>query len=368
LRFRRVALRTVRRLDRWWDRVGWVRKILLGSLALGPLTILLDVLGAGGTVRFIFAAIALVPLAWLIGEATEKLADRYGSGIGGFLNASMGNAVELIFVLLALNAGLTEVVRGSLAGSIAGNVLLVFGFALLLGGRGLIDRESTLTSLAFVAFASLLLLIVAIPSWAGDPDRRSLAMLGLPVAIVLLLTYVSITYYALRRHRALHLGSLKEDKQLETPAADAWSVQRSLLVLAVTSAVTGLVANILVHSIHPFAEQAHLSEFFIAAIYIATFGNEAAIRGKIKLAAEIALSASAQLAGFVIPIVAIVSWFTEPLALSFRPIEAVAIGGSVTLAVALAYHGYSSRSRGVTLIAAWLGVAAAFYLAGERYE
>ena len=156
-----------------------VRKILYGLLALGPLVVVLDALGASEITLFVVAAAALIPLAWLIGEATEHAAHHTGPGVGGFLNATFGNAPELIIALFAVADGLTEVVRGSLTGSVVGNLLLVLGFSLAFGGRGALDRESSLTSLALVALAVGLFLIPAIPSWDGDPDRHGLAVLSL---------------------------------------------------------------------------------------------------------------------------------------------------------------------------------------------
>src|SRR5262245_25953999 len=147
-----------------------VRRILFAGLALGPLVVAAHyVLHPSETVEFIFAAIALIPLAWLIGEATEHAAEHTGPGIGGFLNATFGNAPELIIALLAVHEGLTEVVRGSLTGSVIGNLLLVLGFSLLAGGNGQADRLSSLISLGSIAVAIVLFLIPAIPSWSGDP-------------------------------------------------------------------------------------------------------------------------------------------------------------------------------------------------------
>src|ERR671924_1956881 len=157
------------------------RRILVGSLALAPLTIVLHYAAEiGDTAEFVLAAAALIPLAWLIGEATEQAAYHTGPGIGGFLNATFGNAPELIIALLAVNEGLTEVVRGSLTGSVVGNLLLVLGFSLAFGGRGALDRESSLPSLGLVALAVAAFLVPAVPSWSGDPDRQSLAVASLP--------------------------------------------------------------------------------------------------------------------------------------------------------------------------------------------
>ncbi len=163
------------------------RKILFALLALGPLVIALDVLTELGDVTlFVLAAAALIPLAWLIGEATEHAAHHTGPGIGGFLNATFGNAPELIIALFAVSDGLTEVVRGSLSGSVVGNLLLVLGFSLLFGGRGALDRESSFVSLGLIILAVLLFLIPAVPAWDGDPERRSIAELSLIPAVLLL--------------------------------------------------------------------------------------------------------------------------------------------------------------------------------------
>ncbi len=316
---------------------------------------------------FVLSALALIPLAWLIGEATEHAAHHTGPGIGGFLNATFGNAPELIIALIAVNEGLTEVVRGSLTGSVIGNLLLVLGFSLLFGGSGSLDRESSLTSFVLVAFATGLFFIPSIPGWEGDPDRHSLAVASVPVSIVLLLVYVVVTWYSLRRHRSLHVSD-------EAATMAAWSLPLSLAVLGAATIVTGFVAETLVHSLTVFAEELGISEFFVAAVIVAIVGNAAehggavvvAYGGNIKLAAEIALASSAQVAVFLIPAVALLSWLIEPLALSFRPIELAAMGGSVLFTALLLAHGRSSRWRGATLIAAYVAVATAFFVAGDR--
>jgi Ca2+:H+ antiporter len=345
-----------------------VRRILYVLLALGPLVIVLDKFTDVGDIElFVLAAVALVPLAWLIGEATEHAAHHTGPGIGGFLNATFGNAPELIIALIAINSGLTEVVRGSLTGSVIGNLLLVLGFSLLFGGSGRLDRESSLTSFALVAFAVLLFLIPSIPGWEGDPDRHSLAVVSVPVSIVLLLVYVGTTWYALRRHRSLHVSD-------EAAMMRAWSLRLSLGVLAAATVVTGFVAETLVHTLQVFADEVGLTEFFVAAVIVAIVGNAAehggavvvAYRGNIKLAAEIALASSAQVAVFLIPAVALISWLIEPLALSFRQVEILAMGASVLFAALLLFNGRSSRWRGAALIAAYVAVAVAFYAVGDR--
>ena len=344
------------------------RRILLGSLALVPLTFLADYLFHwGDTALFVLASLTLVPLAWLIGEATEHAAYHTGPGIGGFLNATFGNAPELIISLLAISNGLTEVVRGSLTGSVVGNLLLVLGFSLLFGrGDQSVDRQSSFTWLALVLVATLAFLVPAVPGWHGDPERHSLAVISVPVSIVVLLVYVWATWWQLRKHRRQH-----EDPG---PGDGVWRLRSSVVVLAVATVLTAVVAEILVHSIETFAEQAHLSDFFVAAVIVAIVGNAAehggavivAYRGQVKLAAEIALSSSAQVAVFLIPAVALLSWAIEPLALSFRPVELAAVGGSTLVVSWLFWDRRSSNWHGAALIVLYAVIAVAFFLAGNR--
>jgi Ca2+:H+ antiporter len=344
-----------------------VRRMLYGSLALAPLVVLLHyVADLDPTVEFVLAAAALIPLAWLIGEATEHAAEHTGAGIGGFLNATFGNAPELIIALIAIHEGLTEVVRGSLTGSVIGNLLLVLGFSLLAGGRGHTDRESSFLSFGLIAVATLLFLVVAVPGWDGNPDRRSLADLTIPVSIALLVLYVAATWYSLRRHARQHDP---------TEESLGWSLRFALLVLGVATVATALVAEVLVGSLEVFAHEAGLSDFFVAAVIVAIVGNAAehggavivAYRGKIQLAVEIALSSAAQVAVFLIPAVALLSWLIEPLAFSFRQVEIVMLAASLLLTVAVLFDGRTSRLRGGILVAAYIGVAVVFYQAGERF-
>jgi len=344
-----------------------VRKVLFALLALGPLCVLADHLGAGDIELFVLAALALIPLAWLIGEATEHAAHHTGPGIGGFLNATFGNAPELIIALFAVNDGLTEVVRGSLTGSVVGNLLLVLGFSLAFGGSGDLDRRSSLISLGLVGLAVLLFLIPAVPGWEGDPDRHDLAVLSVPVSIVLLLVYVGVTWFSLRRHRRQHVSD-------ESSEMAAWSFTASLLVLGGATVITALVAEILVGSLETFAEKAHLSDFFVAAVIVAIVGNAAehggavvvAARGKIKLATEIALASGAQVAVFLIPAVVLLSWLIEPLALSFRQVEIAALAAATAFPALIVSNGRSSKAKGFLLIAAYSLVALVFLLVGDR--
>jgi Ca2+:H+ antiporter len=344
-----------------------VRRLLFATLAVAPIAVALHyVADLPQTVEFVISALALIPLAWLIGEATEHAAEHTGPGIGGFLNATFGNAPELIIALIAVHEGLTEVVRGSLTGSVVSNLLLVLGAALVAGGRGELDRFSSFVAFGLLAFATVLFLIPSIPSWDGDPDRDSLAGLTVPVSIVLLVVYVAVTWLLLRRHSAIHVASGEE--------IEAWSLSTALVALALATVATAFVAEILVGSLEVFSEKAGLSEFFVAAVIVAIVGNAAehggavvvAFRGKIALAGEIALSSAAQVAVFLIPAVALLSWLIEPLALSFRPVEIAALGGSVAFTTLVLFNGHASRLRGILLLLGYVVVVVAFLLSGDR--
>jgi Ca2+:H+ antiporter len=345
-----------------------VRRALFALLALGPITIGLHYLAdLPETAEFILAALSLIPLAWLIGEATEHAAEHTGPGIGGFLNATFGNAPELIIALIAVNEGLTEVVRGSLTGSVVGNLLLVLGASLVAGGRGSLDRYSSFLSFALIGFATLLFLVPSIPSWDGsDPDTDALAQVSAAISVVLLFVYIGVTWYSLRRHRTLHVASDEE--------ITGWSLRLALGVLAIATVITAFVAEILVGSLEVFADKVGLTEFFVAAVIVAIVGNAAehggavvvAFRGKIALAAEIALASAAQVAVFLIPAVALLSWLIDPLSLSMRPVEIAALGGSVLFTMLILFGGQSSRARGIALLAGYGVVVVAFFLAGDR--
>jgi Ca2+:H+ antiporter len=342
------------------------RPLLVLGLALGPATVAIDRLtDASGVVVFVLAALSLIPLAWLIGDATEEAAHHTGPGIGGFLNASFGNAPELIVALIALDHGLPEVVRASLSGSIAGNLLLVLGLSLAVRDPEPVDRVSAFVSLGTVAFAVIVLLGPAVPGFHGDPDRHVLTLIAIPAALVILSVRLVVNRRALRRQRRLRAGAQPEP-------VDGWSLRLALGVLAAATVVTAFVTESLVGALEEFAADAHLSDFFVAAVIVALVGNASehgsavlvAARGNTQLATEIALASSAQVAAFLIPVVALLSWAIEPLALSFRPVELAAMGGAAAAAGLVLAPSRASRAGGMALVAAYVAVAAGFYLSG----
>lgn len=342
------------------------RRFLWASLALAPITILVDRFAhPSKTVLFVLAAVSLIPLAWLIGEATEHAGEHTGPRIGGLLNASFGNAPEVIIAVIAVSENLPDVVRGSMAGSIVSNILLVLGAALIVGkDNAELDRSSLLSQLGLVLVAVLLLLIPSVPGWHGDPNRHSLAVLSIGPAVVLLGLYLVVTIADIRR-RPAHVVT----------DATGWSLRTSLLVLGATTAVTAMISEILVHSLGAFAKAANLSEFFISIVIVAIVGNAAehggavviARRGKMKLATEIAISSSAQVGLLVIPVVTLVSFaFAHPLSLAFRPIELIAMGTAALFVGFVIRDGRARRWEGALLIAVYGGFVVWFLSAGDR--
>jgi len=343
------------------------RVIFWVSLALTPATLVAHYgFDVKGTASFVLSAGALAPLAYLIGEATENVSEHTGPGIGGFLNASFGNAPELIIALFAIGSGLPNVVRGSLVGSVVSTALLVLGAAMLAGGDGPIDRRSIVLQIAMVVTAALLFLVPSIPGWHGNPERHALYVLSLPVAAVLLLCYLAVTFFNLRRHAASHRAP---------PDKDAWSLKRGLATLAAATVATALVSEILVNSLDAFGHALGLSQFFVAAVIVAIVGNAAeqggavviAQRGNPRLGAEIAISSSTQVAVFVTPAVVLLSFLVgHGLPLAFRPVELAAVGGAALAVAITVVDGRSQRWKGYVLLALYAGVVTAFGFAGDR--
>jgi len=342
-------------------------KVLWASLALTPTVLVVHyAVGAGDTTIFVLAAAALVPLAWLVGLATKHVAEHTGPGIGGFVNASFGNAPELIIALIAIGDGLPNVVRGSITGSVVSNLLLVLGLAIVAGGRRPLDRRSLLVQLALVAAAVLLFLAPSIPGWHGNPERHSLFLVTLPVAAALLGAYLAITVRNLQRHRRVHTGEA---------GAEAWSLPAAVVVLAVATVATAFVSEQLVHSLGAFGRALGLSEFFVAVVIVAIVGNAAehggailvARRGDMRLASEIAVSSTAQVAVFVAPVVALLSWLVGgSLPLAFRQVEIATMGIAALFVAAVVLRGETRRWHGAALVGAYALAAVWYGLAGDR--
>jgi Ca2+:H+ antiporter len=349
-----------------------------------PLAVALEVLHASPVAIFSTSAAGVIPTAALMGRATEELAARSGPGIGGLLNVTFGNAPELIIALFALGSGLHEVVKASLIGSILGNILLVLGAAMLVGGLGR-DRQH-FNRTAASAQSSMLLLAagaLAMPAIFEMVEGRSLPApgsertnfgstvehLSLAVALVLLLCYVAGLLFSLRTHRDL----FNPPRQEEEDHGEPWTVRRAVTMLAIAGLAVGLMSEILVGSIAEAAESVGLSEFFIGAIVVAIVGNAAehwvavlvAYKNKMDLAVNIAIGSSAQIALFVAPLLVLASFVIgpEPMALVFNGFEL----GGVVLAVIIANHvtneGESTWFEGLQLLGVYAVLGLAFLFA-----
>ncbi len=346
-------------------------------LLLVPVAIVLDLAHVGSLAIFVAAALAIVPLAGLIGHATEDVSIHAGPGIGGFLNATFGNATELIIALLALHAGLQEVVKASITGSILGNLLLVLGVSMFAGGysrhRQQFNRTAAGTSAAMLAIAAGALIMPDIFQLslfgslnAPDPQIKSLSLL---VAIVLMLTYVASLWFSLRTHSDL-FGPAGH-AEAEPPRM---SMQGGLVLLGVATLVTALVSEILVGSLEAATHQLGLTQFFVGAIVVAVVGNAAehssavaaALRNKMDLSVTIAIGSATQIALLVAPVLVVASFLIgQPMTLVFREIEIAAIFLSVVVVSIVLLDGESTWFEGLQLVALYLILAVVFFFVPE---
>ncbi|HET8537031.1 MAG TPA: calcium/proton exchanger [Solirubrobacteraceae bacterium] len=351
-----------------------------------PVAIVLRLLDIDPTVVFFCSALGVIPTAALMGRATEELATRSGPGIGGLLNVTFGNAPELIIALFALNKGLHEVVKASLVGSILGNVLLVLGAAMLVGGWG--RRQQLFNRTAASAQSSMLLLagaaltmpavfqLVAHGSLPSPHDEirnfpSKVEHLSLTIAVLLMLVYFAGLVFSLRTHRDLFNPDTEEDHGEERE--EPWTVRRSVAMLGLAGVAVGVMSEILVGSIHHAAESAGLSEFFIGAIVVAIVGNAAehwvavlvARKDKMDLAVNIAIGSSAQIALFVAPVLILCSFIIGPSPMAFvlNGFELAAIFFAVTIANQVTQEGESTWHEGVLLLAVYAVFALAFLFA-----
>jgi Ca2+:H+ antiporter len=347
-----------------------------------PLAILLELIHAGATPIFVTAALGVIPTAALMGRATEELAARSGPGIGGFLNVTFGNAPELIIGIFALSAGLQEVVKASLIGSILGNILLVMGASMLAGGakreRQHFDRTAAGAQSLMLLLAAVVLVMPAIfelVAGAGLPSPKARAVdypgeieaLSVGVALILLLSYGGGLLFSMRTHRDLFNPAHTADDHVGEP----WPVRRAVTMLAIAGVAVGVMSEILVGSITEAAEEIGLSPFFVGVIVVAIVGNAAehwvsvyfALRDKMDLSVNIAIGSSAQIALFAAPVLVLLSFVVGPfpMALVFNGFEVGAIFLAVLVADMVTHDGESTWFEGLQLLAVYAVLALTFY-------
>jgi Ca2+:H+ antiporter len=359
--------------------VHWLGVFIPGAIAL-------ELAHADPVLVFGAAALGVIPCAAVMGEATEAIAAKSGPGIGGLLNVTFGNAPELIIAFFALLEGLQEVVKASIVGSIIGNILLVMGAAMVVGGRNR-DKQTFNRTAANAQSAMLLLALAALIFPAvfqlihggglpGVGDERvdfgsDLEKLSIGVAIVLLVTYVAGLWFSLRTHRAV-FNPFSEEAEGEEETHH-WPVKRAAIYLALSAVAVGVMSEILVGSISEASDDIGLSEFFVGVFIVAIVGNAAehwvavlvAAKDKMDLAVNIAIGSSAQIALFVAPVLVLASFVIgpAPMALVFNGYELAALVFAVFIANFVTQEGESNWFEGVQLLSLYAVLGLVFYFA-----
>lgn len=349
-------------------------------LAFVPLALVARRSSLPPLIVFTAATIGLVPLAGLIGEATEQLAEHIGGRLGGLLNATFGNAAELIITSFAIHSGLLTLAKASITGSIIGNTLLVLGLSLLAGGlnRGQqkFDPRETSINAAMMILAIAGLYLPAVFALYG-PGGEIIEELSLIVAGVLIATYLAYLVYTVVQAPADARPSSETSDVADAGSAPLarWGLRTSLLVLAGATAGAALASELLVGAVEPVVQQLGWSEFFIGVIVVAIVGNAAehfsavqmAMKGRLEITFGIAAGSSTQVALFVAPVLVFLSLVLgHPMTLIFTPLELVILGLSTAIFAYLSIDGETNWMEGVQLLAIYVIAACAFFLLPQR--
>ncbi len=368
---------------------SWLKPSLDWLLIFVPIAIALRFVPSfnNPTALFICSCLAIIPLAGWMGKATEHLAEHLGQGIGGLLNATFGNAAELIIALFALSKGLEGVVKASITGSIIGNLLLVLGLSVIVGGAKFktqsFDKTAAGASATALTLAGIALLIPTVFHLIGDnvpvaqggwtPQKEQ--NLSLAIAVVLLLTYVGTLVFSLVTHKELFVGEAmqgcaQEVGHEEEEAGDHWSKGKSVLVLFAATAFVALISEFLVGAVEAARGALGFTEVFVGVIVVAVIGNAAehssavlmAMRNKMDLTLGIALGSSLQIALFVAPILIFASYaFGKPMNLEFSIPEVVAVFAAILIVQQICSDGESNWVEGLQLLSVYAILGILFY-------
>ena len=335
--------------------------------------------GISPTALFVCSALGIIPIAGWIGRATEALAARVGEGLGGLLNATFGNAAELIIAGIALSKGLTNVVKASITGSIIGNVLLVLGLSIVCGGTKYKEQRFNRTAATSFRYFAL-----AGRDWSHHPDdlssRRRLAApggwsplveqkLSLGIAVVMFLTYFCMLGFSLRTHKDLFRGA-EEHEETERQ----WSRSKAVIILLIATAFVALLSEFLVGTIESVRDSVGLTEVFVGVIVVAIVGNAAehstavlmAMKNKMDLSVGIAIGSSLQVALFVAPVLIFLSYaFGRPMDLEFTLPEVVAVVVSVYVLFQISSDGETNWIEGIQLLSLYLILGILFFYLPE---
>lgn len=365
-----------------------LRKLTDVLLIFLPLAAFAWIFDLGETWIFLFSAVGMIPMAGYIGEATESLAVYTGPRLGGLLNATLGNAAELIITIVAIREGLLDLVKASITGSIIGNILFVLGMAMFVGGikNGVqfFNRRQAGNNAILLLLAVIALIIPSIfSSSIGSFESLEVEALSLGVAAIMITLYVVGVIYSLRviggplsvRPSVSSPGIMVQEPVKEEGPAQlhptAWSLRKSLIIMGMATIGVVLLSELLVGSIEPVIASLGISEFFLGIIIVPLIGNIAehlvavkvAIQNKMDLSVEIAVSSSIQIALFVAPLLVFISLiFGNPLQLIFHEFELLALGLGILIAAFVSVDGESNWLEGIALLAVYLILALAFFL------
>lgn len=322
------------------------------------------------TMVFALAALAIIPLAGLMGEATEEISFYAGPRIGGFLNATFGNATELIISFFALKAGLFEVVKASIAGSVIGNILLVLGLSMLCGGfrhkTQKFSRKVIEVSSSMLLFSIIGLCVPAVFLHTMNPEllNTKYESLSVIVAVVMFSIYLLSLLFSFHTHKDLYSVDHEGDSEPK------WSLKKAIGVLVLATVFIGLESEFLVGAVEPMTKTIGLSEFFVGIILIPIIGNAAehstavvmAMKNKMDVSVEIAIGSSLQIVLFVMPVLVFLSLLFKPMSIIFNAFELAALIASVLIANKVADDGESNWLEGVQLVAVYLILAVCFFV------
>lgn len=338
-----------------------------------PVSIISHFLHVSPAWNFLAAALAIVPLAGYMSKATEELALYLGAGIGGLLNATFGNATELIISIVALRAGEIQVVKASLIGSVIGNVLLVLGLSVLLGGlrhniqtfnRDVAQAHASNLALAVISLLVPALFVRSIPGFVETAKNPRVLNLSIGVSAVLILLYIGSLVFSLRTHEQLYRCKEEMDEKPE------WKKSMALWVLLVATLLIAVESEFLVHALGPTIQQWHISKLFVGLIVVPIIGNAAehstavmmALRNKMDISMNIAISSSTQIAMFVAPFLVFIGLMIgHPITFLFSNFELIGVSAAMLIGVIISLDGKSHWLEGAQLLAAYVIVALAFY-------
>ncbi len=352
-------------------------------LVFVPIAAILHFSHSRPALQFLASALAIVPLAGLMGEATERLAERLGPGVGGLLNATFGNAAELIIALFALFRGLDDVVKASITGSVIGNLLLVLGASVFAGGLKYpvqkFNKTAAGTGGTLLVIAAIGLLVPAMFHQLVGFTKRAAGLehkVSVSVCVLLLITYGLSLVFSLKTHKDLYNPKDQEAfPEEEHDGKNAWGLRLSSGVLLGATILVAWMSEILVSAVEPAGEAMGLTQIFMGVIVVAIVGNAAehstailmARKNKMDLAVGIALGSAMQIALFVGPILVLASYFRpHPMDLLFTPLEVAAVILAVVLAWMVAEDGESNWLEGVMLLMIYAILGVAFFFLPEK--